>query len=445
MDRPSFGLAVLAATASLAIACGSAYADAADTPSESGTATTAQIPQDDLASTLPGGVSPDEGTPAGDDLAPQVEEPDDDGTQEVGSSEEAGQPLASMTGGEPSAPSADSGPSAPAPQNTGDATAKQEIEEPPAPSGPPPAAASPVATAAPSSPPPAGQTPAPATSTPVAPTTPTRTGPVAEAVSVTATTQAGDRLKQLLTKVGRELRTAQGQIDGLRRGLDRGAPPPPSRLTRLRTTLVRIAPMLATLEVRLDAADPLSPHLRQLVHRVRGDLRGVRATAAGLVVALRHSGARGDALRLLLRELEAFQALASTLASTPGVNPAPPAPATSPADPRLHAPTSPADPQLQATPASSPVPAPSEPPHPRVGDHRESPPRGAGAPSPEPLPSAAPGGAAASPGGSFSFAAAVALTMALIGLALPALLARLDLPAGRGYAALLIAPLERPG
>jgi hypothetical protein len=442
MDRPSFGLVVLAATASLAIACSSAYADAADTPSESGTATTAQIPQDDLASTLPGGVSPDEGTPDGDDLAPQVEEPEGDGTQEVGSSEEAGQPLASMTGGEPSAPSADSGPSAPAPQNTGDATAKQEIEEPPAaPSGPPPAAASPVATAAPSSPPPAGQTPppagqtsAPATSTPVAPTTPTRTGPVAEAVSVTATTQAADRLKQLLTEVGRELRTAQGQIDGLRRALDRGAPPPPSRLTRLRATLVRITPRLAALEVRVDAAGPLSPHLRQLLHRVRGDLRGVRAAAAGLVVALGHSGARGDVLRLLLRELEAFKALASTLASTPGVHPAPAAPATSPADT-----------QLQAAPASSPVAAPPKPPHPRVGDHRGSPPRDAGAPSAESLPSAAPGGAAASPGGSFSFAAAVALTMALIGLALPALLARLDLPPGRGYAALLIAPLERPG
>jgi hypothetical protein len=192
--------------------------------------------------------------------------------------------------------------------------------------------------------------------------------------------------------------------------------------------------MLAALEVRLHAAGRLSPQVRRLLHRVRSDLRGVRATAAGLVVALRRSGARGHELRLLLRELEAFRAPGATFASTPGVNPAPSAPATSPAHP-----------QLQPAPSGAPVPADSEPPHPRAGSHRESPSRGVGGLSAESLWSAAPGAATASPGGSFSFAAAVALTMLLIGLAMPALLARLDLPPGRRYSVALIAPLERPG
>jgi hypothetical protein len=224
-------------------------------------------------------------------------------------------------------------------------------------------------------------------------------------------------------------------MDGIRRGLDRGAPPPPHRLSRLRATLVRITPMLAAIEVRLDAAGRLSPHLRRLLHRVRLDLRGARTTAAGVVVALRRSGARGAALRLLLRELEAFQALRSTLASTPASNPAPSAPATSPASP-----------QLQAAPVTSLVPAAAEPHHPRAGDHRESPSRGARDLSAESQPSsAAPDAATASQGGSFSFAAAVALTMVLIGFALPALLTRLELRPGRRYAVALIAPLERPG
>jgi hypothetical protein len=186
--------------------------------------------------------------------------------------------------------------------------------------------------------------------------------------------------------------------------------------------------------VRLDAAGRLSPHLRQLLHRVRGDLRGVRATAGELVVALRHSGASGAEVRLLLRELEAFRALGATLASTPGVNPAPSAPAASPTYP-----------QLLPAQATSPVPGASEPPQPRAGGREDSPTRGGTALSMESPWSSAPGSATASPGGSFSFAAAATLTMLMIGLALPALLARLDLPPSRRYAVALIAPLERPG
>jgi hypothetical protein len=432
MDRPSFGLAVLAATASLAVVCSSAYADTADSASDSGAATTPQIPQDDSTSPLSGGVSPEEGTPAADEPSSQAEEWGDDGAQEAGSSEETpAQTFTDTTGGEPTAPPAGSAPPGPAPPSTGDATAEQQIDEKAtAPSGPPPAVALPVPPAAPVSAPPSGQAPARGTPAPVAPTAQTRTAPVAAASS----TPASDGLKQLLTRVGRDLRTAQGQINGLRRGLDRGAPPRPSDLTRLRATLVRITPMLAAVQVRLDAAGRLSPPLRRLLHRVRSDLRVVRAAAAGLVVALRQSGARGHELRLLLRALESFRALGATFASTPGVNPAPSAP-----------PTSPAHPQLQPAPAGSPVPADAEPPHPPAGGHRESPSRGVGGLSAESLWSAAPGAATASPGGSFSFAAAVALTMLLIGLAMPVLLARLDLPPGRRYSVALIAPLERPG
>jgi hypothetical protein len=432
MVRPSFGYVVLAATASLAIACGNAYADTAATPPESGTAT-AQVPQAGSTSTPSGGASPDEGTQTEDDLATESAASGDVGTQEPPSSANTVQPLANVTVGDPSAAPAGSppggAPPAPPPQNTADATAKQEIDETSAAlSGPPPAAASPVAPDASSSTPPLGQPPAP-----VAPAGP-RTGPLAQPGSTPEPTKAGGNLEELLTKVGRELRTAQGQIEGLRRGLDRGAPPSRDRLSRLRATLVRITPMLAALEVRLEAAGRLSPHLQQLLHGVQSDLRGIRATAAGLVAALRHSGASGDELRLLLQELESFQAVGSTLASTPGADPARPAPATSPPDP-----------QLWTAPATSSVPASTVSPHPRPGDHRESPSRGGG-PSAESLPSSAsPDAATASPGGSFSFTAAVALTMVLIGLALPALLTRLDLQPGRRYAVALIAPLERPG
>jgi hypothetical protein len=435
MVRPSFGHVVLATTASLAIACGNAYADTAATPPESDTATAPHVPQEGSTPTLSGGTSPDEGTPTGDELATESEESVDVGTQDVLSSGNTVQPHASVTVGDsaavPAGSPAGGAPPAPPPQNTADATAKQQIDETSAaPSGPPPAAASPIAPGASSSTPRPGQPPAP-----VAPAAP-RTGPLAQPDSTPEPTKAGGSLEELLTKVGRELRTAQGQIEGLQRGLDRGAPPSPDHVSRLRATLVRITPMLAALEVRLEAAGRLSPHLQQLLHGVQSDLRGVRATAAGLVAALRHSRATGEEVQLLLQELESFQGLGSTLASTPGANPARPAPAT----------TSPADPQPWTAPATSSVPASTVPPHPRADDRRESPSRGGGGPSAESVPSSAsPGAATASPGGSFSFTAAVALTMALIGLALPALLTRLDLPPGRRYAVALIAPLERPG
>jgi hypothetical protein len=266
--------------------------------------------------------------------------------------------------------------------------------------------------------------------------TPSKPAAAAEAAT-TPTDQPGGTLEGLLSDVRQELRSAQGQINDLRRDLDAGAPPPPDRLTLLRATLVQIAPMLVALEVRLQAAGRLTPHLRHLLHRVRSDLRGVRVTAHTLVTALRRSGARGPELRLLLRELEHFGALGPDLAWTPGVRPA--------AVP-LVAGASPAYSQLQPAPVAGPPPAAAPPADRRAADR--PPPADDGPGNLEPPPwSSAPsaGSATASPGGAFFFAGMASLTMLLIGLGLPALRARLDLPPGRRYTAAFLAPLERPG
>jgi hypothetical protein len=266
--------------------------------------------------------------------------------------------------------------------------------------------------------------------------TPSKPAAAAQAASTPAG-QAGT-LEGLLSDVRQELRSAQGQIDDLRRHLDDGAPPPPDRLSSLRTTLVRIAPMLVALEVGLHAAGRLTPHLRHLLHRVRSDLRGVRVTAHGLVTALRRSGARGAELRLLLGELKHFAAISSALASTPGVRlvSAPPVQGATPAYSQqqpvpVAGPPSAIAPPAERQAPDRPPPAPRDPP----GD--EEPPPWSSAPSP--------GSATASPGGAFFFAGVASLTMLLIGLGLPALRARLEVPPGRRYTAAFLAPLERPG
>ncbi len=139
----------------------------------------------------------------------------------------------------------------------------------------------------------------------------------------------GDGLEQLISDVRRDLRSVRGQIDDLQRRLDDGAPPPQNRLIDLRASLGQIAPLLVALEMRLDAAGRLSPHLQNLLRRVRSELRGARVTAAGLVAALRSSGARSAEVRLLLRELERFRAVASMLAVNPFVARAPAPPVSS--------------------------------------------------------------------------------------------------------------------
>jgi hypothetical protein len=266
---------------------------------------------------------------------------------------------------------------------------------------------------------------------------PSKPAAAAEAAS-TPTGQSGGTLQGLFSDVRQELRSAQGQIDDLQRDLDHGAPPPPDRLTRLRATLVRIAPMLVALEVRLQATGRLTPHLRHLLHSVRSDLRGVRVTAHDLVTALRRSGARGPELRLLLRELDHFAAMASTLDLTPGLRPlaAPPSQGATAAYSQLQPVPVAGPPAAAAPPAAGPVAdvPPPEPPDPP------------GAELSQPWSTATgPGSATASPGGAFFFAGVASLTMLLIGLGLPALRARLEVLPGRRYTAAFIAPLERPG
>jgi hypothetical protein len=246
----------------------------------------------------------------------------------------------------------------------------------------------------------------------------------------------GDGLEQLISDVRRDLRSVRGQMDDLQRRLDDGAPPPQNRLIDLRASLGQIAPLLVALEMRLDAAGRLSPHLRNLLRRVRSELRGARVTAAGLVAALRSSGARSAEVRLLLRELERFRAVASMLAVNPFVAraPAPPVSSASAAymsvqSPRVAYPTQPS--------AASPKQADDGRPTtgPRDGQRGGEPPPWA----------PAPGSATASPGGAFLFAGLASLAILLIGLTMPALRALLELLPGRPYSVAFLEPLERPG
>jgi hypothetical protein len=252
----------------------------------------------------------------------------------------------------------------------------------------------------------------------------------------TAGDPPGDGLEQLISDVRRDLRSVRGQIDDLQRRLDDGAPPPQNRLIDLRASLGQIAPLLVALEMRLDAAGRLSPHLRNLLRRVRSELRGARVTAAGLVAALRSSGARSAEVRLLLRELERFRAVASMLAVNPFVAraPAPPVSSASAAymsvqSPRVAYPTQPS--------AASPKQA--------VDGRPTTGPRdGQGGGEPPPW-APAPGSATASPGGAFLFAGLASLATLLIGLTMPALRALLELLPGRPYSVAFLEPLERPG
>jgi hypothetical protein len=246
----------------------------------------------------------------------------------------------------------------------------------------------------------------------------------------------GDGLEQLISDVRRELRSVRGQIDDLQRRLDDGAPPRDNRLIDLRASLVQIAPMLVALEMQLDAAGRLSPHLRSLLRRVRGELHGARVKAAGLVAALRNSGAHGAEVRLLLRELELFRALGSVLAAGPGVARARAAPVSS---------VSAAYTSVQPASAASTAPPPSVSPE-RAEDGRRRTGSHDGRDVEEPAPWApAPGSATASPGGAFLFAGLASLAILLIGLTLPALRALLELLPGRPYSVAFLEPLERPG
>ena len=247
----------------------------------------------------------------------------------------------------------------------------------------------------------------------------------------------GDGLEQLISDVRRDLRSVRGQIDDLQRRLDDGAPPPQNRLIDLRASLGQIAPLLVALEMRLDAAGRLSPHLRNLLRRVRSELRGARVTAAGLVAVLRSSGARSAEVRLLLRELERFRAVASMLAVNPFVAraPAPPVSSASAAYMSVQAPWGayPTQPSAASPKQAADDGRPTT--GPRDGQHGGEPPPWA----------PAPGSATASPGGAFLFAGLASLAILLIGLTMPALRALLELLPGRPYSVAFLEPLERPG
>lgn len=246
----------------------------------------------------------------------------------------------------------------------------------------------------------------------------------------------GDGLEQLISDVRRELRSVRGQIDDLQRRLDDGAPPPQNRLIELRASLVQIAPMLVALEMRLDAAGRLSPHLRSLLRRVRTELHGASVKAAGLVAALRNSGAHGAEVRLLLRELENFRALGSVPAASPWLARAPAAPVSS---------ASAAYMSVQSAPVASPTqPSAASPKQAGGGRPTTGSPDGQGGGEPPPW-APAPGSATASPGGAFLFAGLASLAILLIGLTMPALRALLELLPGRPYSVAFLEPLERPG
>jgi hypothetical protein len=436
MDRTSLWVAALVATALLALACNDARAqtgDAASDPAQAIAVAEAPAPETVSVESSQGGGG---GTATSEATSTAT------AAQDPAPAPEALQPSPSPPVPPPVLPTA--APEAllaqpPTAQGgTGDPPAQRLKETPPAASEPAADEASAVAAPTSSSDASTEQTPESGGTSPVPLAPPIKPGPLGEVSSAHAATKPGDSLEQLLSEVGRRLHSVQGKMDDLRHRLAVGAPPPTKRLIDLRASLVRIAPMLAALEASLDAAGRLTPHLRQLLNQVSDDLRGVRVTAAGLITALRHSGARGSEVRLLLQELEHFRTFDLALPSSLALGPAP-APDSAGTTPGYAA--------VQPGPAVSQPPAPgSAPERGSAGPPTTGSRDGHGSEEPPPSPwSPDPGSATASPGGTFLFAAMAALTMLLVGLMLPALRARLDLAPGRRYTVAFLAPLERPG
>jgi hypothetical protein len=468
MGRTSFRVAALVAT-SFAIASSDAYADPTEPPSDLASPPMEQAAPEGEMSPPAGQNASDAGTSADDLVPPEVDSGGASATQDPAAPQEDFEPHVSVTVGEPSAPPAaapDSAPAAPTPAN--DVQPQPIDESSSGPSGPPgpadvgvapsqPTAAPPTTQVPPTVPAPAPLAPAPLAPAPLAPAplapAPPAPDPLAPAQPAPAPLAPGllfepspthasakpanSHLERLLSDVGWELRNVRGQMHQLRHGLEAGAPPRPDRLTRLRATLVRMTPMLVALEVHLGAAGRLDPHLQQLLDRVRSDLHSARATAAGLIATLRSSEARSTELQALLRELEAFQTRSGALAASPALGPAP--------TPSLPA-SSTALTQLEPAAAGSPPPAVAGPPEPRGGSRQAPNSSDTRAPGSSQPWSIAPGSATASSGGSFFFFAGVAaITALLLGLARPALRARLVLPPSRRYAVAFLMPLERPG
>lgn len=318
-----------------------------------------------------------------------------------------------------------------------------------APATPPPATTSPPPPpAGVPAPPPAPSTPNPAAdTTPVsgpvlsipAPATPARSAPavveVAPAAPAAAPPVAG--LQRVLPAVERDLRGVRADVEAIRRRLDEGAAPPAGRLSRLRSRLHQLAPVLRSLEARVDAVARPSQELQQLIHRVQGRLAATQASTAGLIVALRRSGLDGPEVRGLLRELESFRTLGIALgpiASAVG-RPAPFAPLS--IAPDLHAAITieaPSTPAAVEPASQKPSAAP-----PATGGATKA--AGHHAPAPAPVSS---GSSSAGPGGALSVAGLASLAALLIALVLPRLLTRLELAPGRSHSVAFALALERP-
>jgi hypothetical protein len=454
MDRTLYRVAAVIATAVLTIACADARADSGAASADAGTAGSEQAslaaaqPDYSAAGTAPaggtvGGSATQAGTQQSQMSAPangaapqqgdqqQASQPPSAGqapVQTQSAPSTSGPPEATATGGSESLsgpPASQSGAAAPSVEPAGGVTAS--LTESPA--------AGAFAVSGDPSPQPSSEpgttasAPAPVLEEPIG------NGPTGPR-EPWGSGQPDGTLGQLLPRVERELRSVQVQIEELQRRVVEGAPPPRVDLVRLRTTLEWIAPALIALEARLDAAGRLTPHLRVLLHRVRSRLSGTQASAARLITALRHSGARGSELRLLLQELESFGALPVTLALGPG-------PGRVPARAELAA--SAAYTQPQAAPAALAHAVAAVPPEPRAtrrGGAGSSDRGGVNGPPPW---SSVSGSTTASPGGVFFVAGLAALAALLIGLALPRLWSRVELPRGRRYAVVFLAPLERPG
>lgn len=449
MERTLFRVAAVIATAVLAIASAEARAQTVDPTADPGITGAEQAQPADVQPASPAPVTAPDSAPQPDAATQAPYSPSDAGAQPGGATTGGPDPQTasqSTAGGATgsSAPT-ESSPTAPAgPDTTASPTASDAgATNPPADPGAGSTTALPesetialsefTTSAAGDTPPPQGPQEGPATSVPA----PALLDPIGPAAGEARPSLDGreDPLPELLPRVERELRSVQVQIEQVQRHLADGTPPPPSGLVQLRRSLEWIAPALLALEVRLDAAGRLTPRLRELLRRVRTRLSGTRASAAGLITALRRSGLRGPELRLLLRELESFGALDVSLVWSPPALP-PPTPAN-------------AGPSVTYT-QMAPAPAASQhyaaaAPEPRAGRPAPAAPSDGGGPDEPPPWSSVPGSATAGPGGAFFVAGLASLAALLIRFALPLLWSRLEAPRRRRYAVVFLAPLERPG
>lgn len=243
-------------------------------------------------------------------------------------------------------------------------------------------------------------------------------------------------VERLLPRVERQLRGVQTQMDDLHRRLAEGGAPPSNSLVRLRRSLELIAPALAALGARVDAGGPLSPDLRQLLHRVNKRLDGAHVSAGALAAALRRSGVRGPEVTALLRELEGFGTSGAMFSPVSSITASQSLYATD----GTHSYAQPAAAAATAEPAHH-----AAPPQPKVAVHEAVATHHSPAPDEIVRQVAASGSASAGPGGAFS-AAGIAGLAALLGfLVLPRLLTRVQLMTARSYKAAFLVPLQRPG